>query len=241
VIRGPYDDFTEASYLQLLVDVANNYEFGTFYAPPQGPHVLWRHDIDLSPQRAHALARIEAEGNIRATYFVRVRSPFYNVFERPITALLKEIARDHQMGLHVEPVSASYDDVYGAVEQDRQLLEEAIERPVQTVSFHNPTVMGLLKYDMPKVSGLVNAISKRFISEYKYVSDSGGSWREPIHELLDPRVHPRLHVATHPEWWTPIAMSPNARIHRGLNGRRAASWNVYVDEITARFGVVNDG
>ena len=165
--------------------------------------MLWRHDIDLSPHRALALARIEAGLGICATYLVRVRSPFYNVFERPITAILREIGDlGHEIGLHAEPVSADRGDVYACLYVDRRVLEAAVERKVRVFSFHNPTVADLLQYDEAAIEDVVNAFSRRFSHEYTYVSDSGGSWRQPIRELLDPVEHPRLHVATHPEWWT---------------------------------------
>ena len=52
---GPYDDFTEASYRQLLSDVGHLYQFGTFLEQPNRPHAVWRHDIDLSPHRGRSL------------------------------------------------------------------------------------------------------------------------------------------------------------------------------------------
>jgi hypothetical protein len=232
-----YDDFTEHSYEHLLADVGNRYQFGTFLQQPPGAHVIWRHDIDLSSHRALSLARIEAGMGIRATYFVRVRSPFYNIFERPVAKILKEIAKYHDIGLHAEPVSAVKKDVAETVWQDRRLLEDVVG-PIRSVSFHNPTVLGLLQFDNPRINGLVNAISEKFTNEYEYVSDSGGCWRRPIHELLDPAEHPRLHVNTHPEWWTEVAMSRDHRILRGINGRADASWRAYMREVNARFGAV---
>lgn len=229
---GPYDDFTEASYRQLLSDVGELYQFGTFLEQPNRPHAVWRHDIDLSPHRARSLARIEAEKGVRATYFVRVRSPFYNVFERSVVAILKEIAAmGHEIGLHVEP--SDPDEVHKAVLEDGLTLSVAIDSPVSVVSFHNPTVAGLLGFNEPMIEGLVNTYSTKFFREYAYVTDSGGSWRRPIHELLG--LHPHLHVVTHPEWWTEAPMSPDARIRRGLNGRARAGWKAYSDEISARF------
>jgi hypothetical protein len=45
-------------------------------------------------------------------------------------------------------------------------------------------------------------------------------------------------VLTHPEWWTPMPLSPRARISRCVEGR-AASMNAYYDDIVERSGRPN--
>jgi hypothetical protein len=43
----------------------------------------------------------------------------------------------------------------------------------------------------------------------------------------------RLHVLTHPEWWTPEAMSPRERVVRSVDGRRESTLRAY-DQLLER-------
>lgn len=54
-------DFTEEHYRELLRLARGRYRFAAFTDDATGERsILWRHDVDISPQRAQALARIEA-------------------------------------------------------------------------------------------------------------------------------------------------------------------------------------
>jgi hypothetical protein len=64
-------------------------------------------------------------------------------------------------------------------------------------------------------------------------------WRhERLFDLLENPVHDRLHVLTHPEWWTPQAMNPRARLQRSLDGQSAAVGRYY-DDLVDRYGRPN--
>jgi hypothetical protein len=58
--------------------------------------------------------------------------------------------------------------------------------------------------------------------DYVYGSDSNGYWRfKPMGELIA-EGHQRLHLLTHPEWWTPEPLPPSERIDRAIMGRARA-------------------
>ena len=81
-----FDDFTESAYRALVRRACERYvaiDFAEAAAATGG--LLWRHDIDVSVHRARALAEIEHEAGLRATYFVYLHSRFYNAFEGEIT------------------------------------------------------------------------------------------------------------------------------------------------------------
>ncbi len=65
-----FEDFTETSYREIVASARERYAFEPFGTATTSPHVLWRHDVDYSVHRAAALARIEADLGVRATYFV---------------------------------------------------------------------------------------------------------------------------------------------------------------------------
>lgn len=235
------DDFTESAYRRLLEQTARSYAFAGYTAAPAGPHVLLRHDVDTSLQRALALARIEADLGVSATYFLFPRSLYYNLLHPESTRLVAEIvALGHRVGLHFD-VSRDYEPqaLLQLLEHEKQLLATEFGRPVEAVSFH---LAGDFQSRLPResiVCGMVNAYSERLQRDYKYLSDSNGVWRfERWEELLDAQRHPRLHILTHPEWWTPEALTPRRRLQRAIDGyaRRMGDW---YDDVTKRYGRPN--
>ena len=97
-------EFTVDRYAELLLAAAERYRFLRFTDnASQGDVALWRHDIDISPQRALALAKIEAASGVIATYFVQVSSRYYSVLEPEIRVILARAvaaltANTHRIG-----------------------------------------------------------------------------------------------------------------------------------------------
>jgi hypothetical protein len=227
--ESSYDDFTEAAYRELLKTARGRHAFRPFAgALTMADGVLWRHDIDMSPQRALALARIEREEGVVAAYFVYLHSTFYNALEADVVAVLREIAGlGHEIGLHFDPQSARLTPadragLVRAVTLERDMLQDAVAAPVVAVSFHDPDVAGFTSLDDGEIAGLVNAYGPRLRKEFMYCSDSNGYWRfKPIRDVLLEPGHARVQVLTHPEWWVPEAMSPRDRVRRAIDGRAA--------------------
>src|SRR4029079_12046411 len=98
-----FEDFTEASYREVVETARARYAFEPFGTDASGPHVLWRHDVDYSMHRAVVLARLEAELGARATYFVTLHSDLYNLLEPAVHDRVREIAAlGHWIGLHFD-------------------------------------------------------------------------------------------------------------------------------------------
>lgn len=235
------DAFTESSYRGLLEHTAQHYAFSGYVQPPAGPHAILRHDLDASLQRALALARIERALGIQATYFLFPRCLYYNLLHPESKAVVQAIlALGHRMGLHFD-VSMDHEpaDLERLVAQEKELLEREFGRSPEAISFH---LAGDFQSRLPRehvVCGMVNAYSSRMAAEYRYVSDSNGVWRfEPWSQLVDPARHPRLHILTHPEWWTAEALSPRQRLQRAIDGY-AARMGAWYDETTRRYGRPN--
>jgi hypothetical protein len=233
-----FGEFTEDSYLRLIGLAQRRYAFETFGSTQTRPHVLWRHDVDVSMHRAGAMARLESERGVKATYFLLLHSPFYNLFESNIRRLARElVGLGHLIGLHFQRSYYESDDMAQLpawISIERQLLQDLVEAPVGALSFHNPVDEGVVGVDDDEVGGLVNAYGKGLKSRYRYVSDSNGFWtRDQLPELLEEGQDDRLHVLIHPEWWTPEPMSPRERISRAIQGR-ANHAHVYYDELLAR-------
>ncbi len=225
--RKSWADFTEAGFRALLESLAVGSYKSVRYGEPLADRVaVLRHDVDVSMHRAAALARIEAKAGVRATYFLHPRCGFYSLAEPPIAALARAIAAlGHDIGLHFDAGSDrrwTRDGLEAAVRRDRALLEAMVERPAVAVSWHNPGFSNALEFKDARFGGLVNAYGRHYWDSYSYCSDSNGYWRhQPMPEVVA-AGHPRLHLLIHPEWWTPTAMSPSARMDRAVEGRNRA-------------------
>ncbi|MBA3771230.1 MAG: hypothetical protein H0X13_01715 [Ramlibacter sp.] len=230
-------NFTEDTYRQLLELTARQYMFCGYRSCPPQPHVLLRHDLDASLQRALALARIEHAAGVQATYFLFPRCLYYNLLHPESKAVVGEIlALGHHLGLHFD-VSMEHDpaDLQQLVQHEKDLIAFEFGQAPEAVSFH---LAGDFKSRLPaqdEFCGMVNAYSERLARQYTYVSDSNGVWRyTPWSDLIDSQRHPRLHVLTHPEWWVPQLMTPRQRLQRAIDGyaRRMGEW---YDETTRKY------
>jgi hypothetical protein len=238
------EEFTEGSYRTLIRAVAERYGFEPFGTDSEEPHVLWRHDVDASVHRALALARIEAEAGVRATYFLHLHAWFYNLLEPAIVERAREILRlGHWLGLHFEvgfyPEIDDEETLARHLAYERELLENLFGRPVGAFSFHDPETGPALDFDSDVIAGMVNAYGRRLRERYAYISDSNGYWRfTPLPDVITAASEPRLHVLTHPEWWQREPMPPRERIQRCIDGRARSVASTY-DEALARAGRQN--
>jgi hypothetical protein len=237
-----FEDFTEASYRELLAAAVDRYAFEPFGTAARGRHVLWRHDVDYSLHRAVALARLEAALGARATYFLSLHSDLYNLLEPAVLARAREIAAlGHWIGLHFDGGFWAQGSLDERAAWEGRVLADALEVPVRAVSLHNPSVSGTDGLDAEELGGMVHAGARSVRDGYAYVSDSNGYWRfARLPEVLAAGEHERLHVLTHPEWWQEHPMSPRERILRCIEGRSRASEATY-DELLATNQRVNVG
>lgn len=228
-----FEDFTEAGYCQALALARGHWAFERFGTECGEPHVLWRHDIDVSPHRALRLAHLECERGLKATYFFLLHSEFYNCMEAGTRDIMRGIAElGHDVGLHFDaafyPPIGDLETLERRIRWEADAIADLAGRAPVAVSFHNPTPEQLARFDQPRLGGLVNAYGRPLRERYRYISDSNGYWRfHRLHEVLSARQDAALHVLTHPEWWTPDERSPRDRIMRAVEGRAARVMQSY--------------
>jgi hypothetical protein len=171
--------------------------FRDFVPPKDRPALILRHDLDGPLRGAQAIAEIEAEAGVRATFFVQTAGDVYNLLSAKNRALLRRLTDlGHEIGLHYE--SARYAADAAAVVSDLRLLEDLSHQPIRSAAQHIP----IDSAPFPIGRYVENdAYATRFTSDpLTYISDSLMAWRQATpHDLLDKRASFQLLV--HPETW----------------------------------------
>lgn len=198
--------FTYAAYRDLLSLLRERgYAFRDYHTYSDAPHcVILRHDIDTSLPQAVKLAELEADEGVQSTWFILLRTDFYNVFSKSGQEALDRIrSLGHEIGLHFDEASyvpaLDLDGVVQSVIKECGLLSALLETQVSTVSMHRPSKT-TLEADF-QIPGIVNSYGKTFFHDFKYLSDSRRRWREPAEEIIRAGEHDRLHILTHAFWY----------------------------------------
>ncbi len=174
---------------------------------PAKKALILRHDIDLSLEAALKMGRADAELGITSTFFLRMHATNYNLLAFPGLKLVEKLIElNHEIGLHYEPGVGVYLDPARALDislATKTYLEKLFNIKIEGMSTHEPArandedlVSKVFQYGGLKY----HAYEPRFTTEMKYLSDSGGRWREGCFSTWVDKV-PRLQVLVHPFWW----------------------------------------
>lgn len=203
--------FTYASYRSLLGLLwENNYTFTDYHRyAEQSRCVILRHDIDNSLSQALRLAEIEAEEGVKSTWFVLLRTDFYNPASAAAQKTLRRIRElGHEIGLHFDEIAYVGEGGIGShatstaaelIVHEAGILADICGCPITTVSMHRPS-KETLEADL-KIPGMVNSYGQTFFHDFKYLSDSRRRWREPVEEIIRGGEYDRLHILTHAFWY----------------------------------------
>lgn len=228
-----YEDFTEKHYSDILNAAKKHYKFVFFDKPTDTPHVIWRHDLDMSVHHALKLAHIEKKCGVRSTYFLRLHSSFYNPLEKEIHSMVRAISNmGHQIGLHFDAEfygSNMEGDIKTHLLREKQTIREWFGLDVLALSFHNPQATGLIKLSADSYCGMVSAYGDTLMRTHKYVSDSNGYWRfDRLYDVICSGKYRYLQVLTHPEWWHKEPKTPKQRIKDVIERRAQSSMSEYL-------------
>jgi len=184
--------------------------------------LILRHDVDLSLEQSIKLAKIENEYNIKSTFFIWLRSPFYNIFEKKYSDIIYEIiSMGHQIGLHFDESVYKIEnekELNKFVEKEINLIETYFDINIYAVSMHRPSKW-LLSNDI-KLDKYINTYEKRFFKYFKYFSDSRRQWIEGcICKKISPEIYPKLHILMHPFWWVDKDISFNQRMSNFIRNK----------------------
>ncbi|MCZ6913318.1 MAG: hypothetical protein O7C59_01555 [Rickettsia endosymbiont of Ixodes persulcatus] len=237
MINSNASDFTEEQYILYLKEIlAKGYIFSDYFSyKNKNTCIIFRHDIDASVHRAYKLAKIEAELGIKSTFFIMLYNWFYDIRDQEVYKLIYAIKElGHQIGLHFDASYLLNTKIIDRKVLKKSLLQQKVELEkilafeIKLFSYHNPTILGNNLIKDLEICGMLNVYNEIFIKNFKYCSDSNGLWRfEKLDDLINPKLYPKLHILTHPEWWTPESLTPRQKILRALNGRLSATLTQY--------------
>ncbi|HLG77883.1 MAG TPA: hypothetical protein VKX46_15820 [Ktedonobacteraceae bacterium] len=164
------------------------------------PFVVLRHDIDLSLQAAVEIARLEHELEVEATYFVLLRSPFYNLLSRANAEAMWQIhSYGHRLATHLDP--AAYDHDCRQAFMEIEILSKFYPFiDTQIASFHSSYDLDHMPIEsFPEIDRVYGPCVR---GEVAYISDSTGRWRYG-HPFDSPAFRARqpIQLLTHPIWW----------------------------------------
>lgn len=165
--------------------------------------VILRHDIDNSVEKALSLAQVECEAGVKSTYYVLLKTDFYNPASKKTGDKIRQIvALGHDVGLHFDEVAYLGQDperLPEFIQKEAKLLSEICEVPVRSFSMHRPNQLTIEKN--LEVPGFVNSYGEEFFRGFKYLSDSRRNWREPVLDIIESEAYDKLHILTHAFWY----------------------------------------
>ena len=204
-------EFTYQAYRGLLSLLRENgYAFTDYHGYSAHPRcVILRHDIDNSLSQAVRLAEIEAAEGVHSTWFVLLRTDFYNPASAVAQRQLLRIRElGHELGLHFDEMAypqvgasctAGSSSTEELIRHEAGILSDICGCPITTVSMHRPS-KATLEADL-KIPGMVNSYGQTFFHDFKYLSDSRRRWREPVEDIIRMGTYDRLHILTHAFWY----------------------------------------
>ena len=205
---------------------------------PERKDIIWRHDVEFSLDIALKMAVIEHGLGVKTTYFFQIHSEFYNILERYMSDILRDI---QLLGHHID---SHYYDVQDeetlerTIRQDKKYFEAVFGLELDTFSFHETTPF-ILSCQKDFYGDMLNVYSGKIKSNYQYCADSTGFWRYEILDevLLDPKVQ-HLQVLTHDAMWSERVLSPRQRVRSSIQAN-ADRVKAQYDDILVRFGAKN--
>ena len=218
-------DFTYSHYESIL-DLIIKAEYKAIFFNDSGLYareLIIRHDIDVDLNKAYQMALIENKHNIRATYLIMLRSPFYNIFDRSNSDYIEGILDlGHQIGLHFDEAYYSSDDmetIINNVDSEARILRDNFNTGIYVVSFHRPSQF-ILQSDV-KLKDLINTYDRSLLKKFKYISDSRHMWKEGcLCSFFDKTGTDcsvsRIQALIHPIWWADKDLGAMAEMVRFL-------------------------
>ncbi|WP_318349325.1 polysaccharide deacetylase family protein [Aquipluma nitroreducens] len=175
-------DFTIKQYQSLIGTLkTQTYLFQTFESSLKHINkraIILRHDVDLLPRNSLRFAQIQANLNIKGSYYFRA------VPESWDEQIIKEIANlGHEVGYHYETMDTTNGDIDKAWDQFRTHLDELRKlTDVETICMHGSPRSKYdnkqlwVKYDYKTLGLIGEPYFDIDFSKVGYLTDTGRQW-----------------------------------------------------------------
>ena len=219
-----FSDFTLSNYKKLISIAKNSYKFyGYDNYDLSSRFIILRHDVDYSVHRSLKMARAENEIGVSSTYFLLLHSEFYNIFEKEIYELIKEIiSLGHEIGLHFDSHFyniTNENQLESKLILEKNILEKFFSIEIKSFCFHITSDF-TINCNKSSYAGMINAYSSFFQNDIDYCSDSNGYWRfNSLKDVISDNTVRHLQINLHPAWWQEKVLSPKKRIYRSIELR----------------------
>lgn len=199
--RGPDCSFSHGHYGETLnLAREKGLEVGR-YSEAAPPDLCVQHDVDFFVEPALRLAYFEASLAVQSTFFFRLSASGYNLFSGETLRGIHKLAElGHSVGLHVEPTSVTRSAPAATVSEVFDFVTRQTGIRLVGCSAHMPASFSPGCFEIPAV--LDYSFNAPRFSGYRYISDSGGRWREGCFcNHLDNASRMPYLINTHPVWW----------------------------------------
>ncbi|WP_342598762.1 hypothetical protein MHB48_14950 [Psychrobacillus sp. FSL H8-0483] len=236
-------EFTIKAYIKLLDLLRHKGYYFCLYRESETvkKSVIIRHDVDFSLDKALEMARIEQDLAVKSTYFILLSTNFYNVFSKESFEKLKQIeSLGHEIGLHFDEKRYkihTIEDMQKSVELEAEVLGKLLNTDINVVSMHRPSKL-VLENDI-QFHKLINSYSSKYFKSMKYVSDSRMNWREDPIETIESGKYEKLHILTHPFWYSTEIETMEVKLKDFLKQSISERYDFMYDNFTALDQVID--
>ena len=185
-------DFSLEIYKELLILLKNKgYKFNTFEQfikdDTFNKTVILRHDVDRKPDNAIKMAKLEAELNVKASYYYRIVSESYDE-----NSIKKVVEFGHELGYHYEDLSlanGNYDKAFEKFKENLQTFRKLY--PIKTMCMHGSPMSKwdnrLLwdKFDYKKYGIIAEPYFDVDFNKLFYITDASRAWNNEEVTLRD--------------------------------------------------------
>ena len=186
----------------------------------KGKCCLLRHDVDMSPEGALKLGKMEFDKGVVSNFFFQLNSATYQFLSQKCIGICKDLqSMGHVVGLHVDSTLFKEDE--DNILETINWIRHSLFPMEYAVSFHRPAKDTLGKFYI----GVVSAYSEDLFKTDFYASDSRGEdfFYEKLEHILDSNT-PFFQLLLHPCWWE--CQTDKAKIREYLKIR----YSDYIDD-----------
>lgn len=227
--------FTYQGYAQLIELLRkNDYQITSYLEKTDHPkQVILRHDVDNSLEKALEFAMFEKSIGVQSTYYILLTSDFYNSASKHSRACIQAIhTNGHDIGLHFDEVAYNTFDAHElvhSVEKEAQIMRDFLGLEIKSVSMHRPSKTTLdSNYSFDT---LINSYSQKYFNDYKYLSDSRMHWREDVETIINAQNHKKLHILTHPFWYSKHEKTREEHVRRFITSANEWRYDCMAENI----------